>query len=70
MTNLIAPLLVQFDRFGIGLALSASAGAYYAVPSDVLTRVAVIPLSIIGVLFPAMATGYALQRVRAGRLFD
>ena len=61
VTNLIAPLLVQMDRFAIGIALSASAVALYAAPSDVVTRIVVIPLALVGVLFPALATSHALR---------
>lgn len=70
ISNVLAPVLVQFDRFAIGIALGASAVAFYAAPSDVITRIAIVPLSVIGVLFPAMATSHALNPPIAARLFD
>jgi O-antigen/teichoic acid export membrane protein len=70
ITNVLAPVLIQIDRFAIGIALSASAVAFYAAPSDVITRFAVIPLSVVGVLYPAMATSHALDPSSGSRLFD
>lgn len=69
ITNLIAPLLVQLDRFAIGIALSASAVAFYAAPSDVITRIVIIPLAFVGVLFPALATTYAFDPPATARLY-
>jgi O-antigen/teichoic acid export membrane protein len=69
ITNLIAPLLVQMDRFAIGIALSASAVAFYAAPSDVITRIVIVPLAVVGVLFPALATTHAFDPAATARLF-
>jgi len=70
VTNLVGPLMVLLDRFAIGFALSASAVAYYAAPSDVLTRIAIVPLSVIGVLFPAFATSFARDPRHAAGYFN
>lgn len=68
ITNVVGPLMVQMDRFAIGFALSASAVAYYAAPSDLIVRIAVVPLAIVSVLFPALATSYAMEPAAAERL--
>lgn len=70
ITNLVAPLMVQLDRFAIGVVLSASAVAFYSAPSDVITRIVVVPLALVGVLFPALATTHAADPASTARLFE
>lgn len=70
VTNIISPVMVYFDRFFIGAAMSMTAVAYYAAPYSVLARIQVLPTSILGVLFPAMATVIALDRQRLPRFFE
>lgn len=55
VSNLIAPIFVYLDRFLIGSLLTMSAVAYYAVPSDIVTRLLIIPASIASVLFPTFS---------------
>jgi O-antigen/teichoic acid export membrane protein len=70
VSNLISPLLVYLDRFLIGALLSMAAVAYYAAPYDLVTKVLVVPTALVGVLFPAFATSFAHDPLRAARLFD
>lgn len=55
VSNVVAPLLVHFDRFLIGAVISVSATAYYAVPFDTVTRLSVLAGGLAGVMFPAFA---------------
>ena len=69
VTNIVGPVMVYFDRFFIGAAMSMTAVAYYAAPYSVLSRVQVLPTSILGVLFPALASVIASDRTRLPRLY-
>jgi O-antigen/teichoic acid export membrane protein len=55
VTNLLLPLFLSQDRFVIGSLLSVSAVAFYAVPADVVTRLLIVPVSVVTPLFPAFA---------------
>jgi len=61
VSNIVGPLMVYADRFVIAGLVSVTAVAYYSAPYEVVTRLAVIPAAITGVLFPAMAAGTALR---------
>jgi len=70
VTNIVGPMMVTFDRFVIGAMISVAAVAYYAVPSEVVTKILLIPAAIIGVLFPAFSTAHAANRERLVFLFE
>lgn len=55
VTNLVAPILVTFDRFVIAGMLSVTAVAYYATPFEAVTRLLILPGVIVSVLFPAFS---------------
>jgi O-antigen/teichoic acid export membrane protein len=57
VSQIVAPLFQYMDRFLIGLLLTLSAVAYYAVPQEILSRLLVIPFSLSLVLFPALSQG-------------
>ncbi len=68
-SNVVGPLMVYLDRFLIAGMLTLSAVAFYSVPYEVVTRVWVIPVALVGVLFPAFATGLVVDPVRVKELF-
>ncbi|HEX5434243.1 MAG TPA: flippase [Candidatus Angelobacter sp.] len=70
VSNIVGPLMVTFDRFVIGAMISISAVAYYAVPSEAVMKVTLIPLALMGVLFPAFSTAGAVDRSRLVLLCD
>lgn len=55
VSNLLVPLIQYADRFLIGAAVSVAAVAYYATPYEIVTKLLIVPGSILGVLFPAFA---------------
>lgn len=69
VTNVIGPLMVYFDRFLIGALLSMTAVTFYVTPYEVLSRVQLVSVAVMGVLFPAMAAAIVSDRERLGRLF-
>ncbi len=70
VTNIVGPLMVYLDRFLIGAVLSVAAVAYYATPYEVVTKLWIIPVAVVGVLFPAFSTSFVQDRGRTSLLFD
>ncbi|MFJ1253096.1 flippase [Cupriavidus sp. CuC1] len=56
VSNIIGPLMVTADRFVISAVLGASFVAYYTVPSEMLTRVLILPGAVTAALFPRLAS--------------
>jgi O-antigen/teichoic acid export membrane protein len=69
VSNVVSPLMVHLDRVVIGAVLSMAAVAYYATPFEVVTRLWIVPVAVVGVLFPAFATSYVGDRERTAQLF-
>ena len=69
VSNIVSPLMASLDRFLIGAVVSISAVAYYATPSEVVTKLLILPLAIVGVLFPAFSSRFAQDKQRIGLLF-
>lgn len=55
VTNVVSPLMNYTDRFILGIAVSASAVAYYATPQELVLRIGVIPSAVTSALFPLFA---------------
>jgi O-antigen/teichoic acid export membrane protein len=55
VSNIVSPIMVQMDRFVIGMMLSMAAVAYYATPYEMVTKLLVVPAAIAGVCFPQFA---------------
>ncbi len=56
VSNIISPLMVTADRFVISAVLGAAVVAYYTVPSEVMTRVLILPGALTSALFPRLAS--------------
>lgn len=67
--NVINPLMVQMDRFLIGAMVSTAAVAYYTTPQELITRAWFLSNAVLGVMFPAFATSYVLDRRRTAEIF-
>jgi O-antigen/teichoic acid export membrane protein len=55
VSNIISPIMVYLDRFLIGSLISISAVTYYTTPSELVTKLWVVPSALTGVLFPAFS---------------
>jgi len=55
VTSIVGPILVYLDRFLIGSLLSIGAVAYYSAPYEAVTRLRIIPASLVMTLFPAFS---------------
>ncbi len=56
--NIIGPIILYSDRLLIAALMSAEAIAYYATPFEVVTKLLLIPTSLIVVLFPIFSSSY------------
>jgi O-antigen/teichoic acid export membrane protein len=55
VSSLIAPVLVHIDRFVIAAILGIASVAYYAAPYEMVTRLWLLPGSLLATLFPAFS---------------
>jgi O-antigen/teichoic acid export membrane protein len=69
LTNVVGPVMVYLDRFVIGAMISMTAVAYYATPYEVITKLWIVPVGLMGVMFPAFATVLVQDRGHTARLF-
>ena len=69
VSSAVSPILVYFDRFSLAAVAGLAAVGYYTAPYEGVSRLLLIPISVIGTLFPAL-TGEEAQgnRERAGEL--
>lgn len=56
VSNITGPILAYLDRFLIGTLLSMATVTYYTAPFEVVTRLWIIPGSLVMTLFPAFST--------------
>lgn len=52
ISNVVASIMINADRFLISGILGVALISYYAVPMDALIRILIIPTAVAGVLFP------------------
>jgi len=69
ITNIVGPLMIYLDRFFVGTFISVMAVAYYTTPYEMVTRILIVPIAVVGVLFPAIASLIVSDQKRASQLF-
>ena len=69
VSNIIGPLMVTADRFIIAGMLGAGVVAYYSVPSDMLSRLSIIPVAVTAALFPKLTAELITNPVAAYMLY-
>lgn len=70
VSNLVSPLMANLDRFFIGAILPLAAVAQYVTPFEVVSKLQVLPQSMIAALFPAFSSTYLVDRGRTALLFE
>src|SRR6266849_2187845 len=71
VSQLVSPILVYLDRMLIASFVSLAAVALYTVPYEAMTRLRIIPSSLVGTLYPAFSErGSEEQRVQLQRLYE
>jgi len=58
VSNVVGPVIVYLDRFIIGALLPPQQLGYYAAPFEMVARLLVLPTSLTGALFPALAQAH------------
>jgi O-antigen/teichoic acid export membrane protein len=69
LSNVIGPILQYLDRFIIGAVLTVGVVAYYTAPFDVISRLWIIPGSIVMTIFPAFSTLGATKKEDLRNIF-
>lgn len=72
VSGVVGPILVYSDRFFIGSLLGLAAVSYYSAPYEMVTRLWIIPGSLVATLFPAFSNLDARgqeERTRITRVF-
>lgn len=70
VSGIVSPLLVYVDRFVIGAMVTVAAVGFYSAPHEMVTRLGIVPASLVATLFPVFAglAGVAAEgRGNAGR---
>ncbi|MEW5927531.1 MAG: flippase [Gemmatimonadota bacterium] len=70
VSNMVSPLMTYLDRFLIGGLISMAAVAFYVTPYELITKLWLVPNALLGVLFPAFAATFALDRGRTMLLLN
>lgn len=68
ITNVISPIMVNMDRFFIGVKLAVSSVAYYVVPFDMITKALILPSAISAVFFPEFSKEISKGNLKNVRL--
>lgn len=69
VSNSITPMLLYFDRFALGSIAGLAAVGFYTAPYEGVTRLLLVPVSLIGSLLPALSALEAqAERERFGDL--
>ena len=55
VSNAASPVLVYFDRFSLGAIVGVAAVGFYTAPYEAVTRLLLIPVSLMSSLFPALS---------------
>lgn len=70
VSGVVSPMLVYFDRFALGARSGLAAVGYYTAPYEGITRLLMIPNSLITALFPLLTgLSVAAAAARIDRLF-
>ncbi len=70
ISNVVSPLMDYMDRFVIGAMLTMSAVAYYCTPFDMVSRLWIIPGSLMGVAFPVFSATFGRDPARFATLYE
>ena len=69
-TAILAPLLLTIDRMVIGAQLGAVAVAAYTIPYQIISRLQLVPQSLINVLFPRLSVNEGQKARRMAFLYS
>jgi len=70
VTNIVGPLMTYLDRILIASMLSITLVAYYTTPYDIIIMLWIIPIALMGVMFPAFASSFMQNKLQAAQIFS
>lgn len=70
VSNLIGSFVINLDKVFIGSIISISAVAYYSTPYELVGKLLIIPMSFMGVMFPAFSLTYFSDKERTANYFN
>jgi O-antigen/teichoic acid export membrane protein len=70
VSNVLGPLMINFDRYAVAALLSAEVVAYYTVPQDLVLRLLLVPIALTTAMFPRMTLLFSGDnRFEANKLY-
>jgi len=69
VSGLLSPILVQSDRFLVGVLISAAAVSAYVIPYEVTVQTLILAGAVTTVIFPAISTLLGHDKNKAKKLF-
>jgi O-antigen/teichoic acid export membrane protein len=70
ITNVLNPIFTYADRFLLGAMASMAAVAHYVVPWEMIVKLNILPIALMGVVFPALAGTYSRDPGHTADLFS
>jgi O-antigen/teichoic acid export membrane protein len=70
VSNIISPLMVTMDRFLIGALLPLATVTHYVTPYEVVTKLIIIPIAMLGAVFPVFASTFEVKRDRMVAIYE
>jgi O-antigen/teichoic acid export membrane protein len=69
VTNLVGPLMTYLDRFWVGAFISVTAVTHYATSYDIVSKISIIPVSLLTVLFARFSHLQITDKQKAVTIF-
>ncbi len=69
VSNVISPIMVNFDRFFISNILGGAMVAFYTVPFEIIVRILILPMALTTTLFPRFAATLENDRQEVRRIY-
>lgn len=69
VSNVISPIMVNFDRFFISNILGGAMVAFYTVPFEIIVRILILPMALTTTLFPRFAATLENDRSSARKIY-
>jgi O-antigen/teichoic acid export membrane protein len=69
ISNVLNPILNYLDRILIGSMLSLAYVAYYTAPYEMISRLSILPASLVMTLFPSFSAASILERTKMTGLY-
>lgn len=69
VTNIVSPIMVNFDRFFISNISGGAMVAFYTVPFEIIVRILILPMALTTTLFPRFAATLQNDRSEALHIY-